>query len=289
MDRWRRALFSQGEGQREKREDTYKDNVNNEVALMSKEKNKKQKQRGDGVVEKIPEDALGGQQKDEKEPQKTDNKQRDSQTPGAVEGKGESPGEGWENQKRETSRKHRYEGDANNMSELHGEDGHPRPQQRIQNLKDQPDSSETGQQGAPRCCGCTEAPAERAVLVQRQPVRRTDEAVWAAAALGFLLVLLALSVLHTRLYRHWRTMPSLYWHHPQNDYDSVAGEISNMEDEISHLASEISSMAGQISSVAGEVSCVAGEIGCVPDEISCVAGEISSMAGEISNITGEPV
>lgn len=52
---------------------------------------------------------------------------------------------------------------------------------------------------------------------------RTDEAVWAAAALGFLLVLLALSVLHTRLYRHWRTMPSLYWRDPQQDYDSVAG------------------------------------------------------------------
>lgn len=52
---------------------------------------------------------------------------------------------------------------------------------------------------------------------------RTDEAVWAAAALGFLLVLLTLSVLHTRLYRHWRTTPSLYWHDPQMDYDSVAG------------------------------------------------------------------
>uniref|UniRef100_A0AAQ4NRK6 Tumor protein p53-inducible protein 13 n=1 Tax=Gasterosteus aculeatus aculeatus TaxID=481459 RepID=A0AAQ4NRK6_GASAC len=54
---------------------------------------------------------------------------------------------------------------------------------------------------------------------------RTDEAVWAAAALGFLLVLLALSVLHTRLYRHWRTMPSLYWRDPQQDYDSVADVI----------------------------------------------------------------
>uniref|UniRef100_A0A671X7L3 Tumor protein p53-inducible protein 13 n=1 Tax=Sparus aurata TaxID=8175 RepID=A0A671X7L3_SPAAU len=54
---------------------------------------------------------------------------------------------------------------------------------------------------------------------------RTDEAVWAAAALGFLLVLLTLSVLHTRLYRHWRTTPSLYWHDPQMDYDSVADVI----------------------------------------------------------------
>ncbi|KAM9733601.1 uncharacterized protein tp53i13 [Menidia menidia] len=54
---------------------------------------------------------------------------------------------------------------------------------------------------------------------------RTDEAVWAAAALGFLLVLLTLSVLHTRLYRHWRTTPSLYWHDPRQDYDSVADVI----------------------------------------------------------------
>lgn len=53
---------------------------------------------------------------------------------------------------------------------------------------------------------------------------RTDEAVWAAAALGSLLVLLALAVLHTRLYRHWRTTPSLYWYDPQQDYESVAGE-----------------------------------------------------------------
>ncbi|KAM6931845.1 uncharacterized protein tp53i13 isoform 2-T2 [Lycodopsis pacificus] len=54
---------------------------------------------------------------------------------------------------------------------------------------------------------------------------RTDEAVWAAAALGFLLILLTLSVLHTRLYRHWRTTPSLYWRDPQWDYDSVADVI----------------------------------------------------------------
>lgn len=58
-----------------------------------------------------------------------------------------------------------------------------------------------------------------------QKTPRTDEAVWAAAALGFLLVLLTLSVLHTRLYRHWRTMPSLYWHDPQQDYDNVAGGV----------------------------------------------------------------
>jgi hypothetical protein len=55
------------------------------------------------------------------------------------------------------------------------------------------------------------------------PTPRTDEAVWAAAALGFLLVLLVLSVLHTRLYRHWRTTPSMYWHDSKQDYDRVAG------------------------------------------------------------------
>lgn len=71
---------------------------------------------------------------------------------------------------------------------------------------------------------CTEDQAAAAAAcngLQRTP--RTDEAVWAAAALGFLLVLLALSVLHTRLYRNWRTTPSHYWRDPSQDYDSVAG------------------------------------------------------------------
>lgn len=58
---------------------------------------------------------------------------------------------------------------------------------------------------------------------QRTP--RTDEAVWAAGALGFLLVLLTLSILHTRLYKHWRRGTSLYWHDPRQDYDSVADVI----------------------------------------------------------------
>lgn len=71
-------------------------------------------------------------------------------------------------------------------------------------------------------CECTESHAAAArVVLQKTP--RTDEAAWATASLGFLLVLLTLSVLHTRLYRHWRTTPSLYWHDPQQDYDSVAG------------------------------------------------------------------
>uniref|UniRef100_A0A3B3DB09 Tumor protein p53-inducible protein 13 n=1 Tax=Oryzias melastigma TaxID=30732 RepID=A0A3B3DB09_ORYME len=64
---------------------------------------------------------------------------------------------------------------------------------------------------------------------------RTDEAVWAAGALGFLLILLTLSVLHTRLYRHWRTTPSLYWHDPQRDYDSVAGGCAGERVTSSHF------------------------------------------------------
>lgn len=74
-------------------------------------------------------------------------------------------------------------------------------------------------------CDCTKGPETGSGVVNKGMPRtpRTDEAVWAAAALGFLLILLTLSVLHTRLYRHWRTMPSLYWHDPQLDYDSVAG------------------------------------------------------------------
>ncbi|KAL2096108.1 hypothetical protein ACEWY4_008256 [Coilia grayii] len=83
--------------------------------------------------------------------------------------------------------------------------------------------------------GGTDAPAAAAAGgVGRMPMGggrlamatpRTDEAVWAAAALGFLLVLLTLSVLHTRLYRHWRTAPSLYWRDNTQDYDSVTDII----------------------------------------------------------------
>uniref|UniRef100_A0A3B3I3I0 Tumor protein p53-inducible protein 13 n=1 Tax=Oryzias latipes TaxID=8090 RepID=A0A3B3I3I0_ORYLA len=76
-------------------------------------------------------------------------------------------------------------------------------------------------------CACTSGGSKRPAAVNRGLPRtpRTDEAVWAAGALGFLLVLLTLSVLHTRLYRHWRTSASLYWHDPQRDYDTVADVI----------------------------------------------------------------
>ncbi|KAB5550368.1 hypothetical protein PHYPO_G00052970 [Pangasianodon hypophthalmus] len=60
---------------------------------------------------------------------------------------------------------------------------------------------------------------------RKMTIQRTNEAVWAAAALGFLLVLLTLSVLHTRLYRNCRAPSSLYWRESQQDYESVADII----------------------------------------------------------------
>lgn len=102
------------------------------------------------------------------------------------------------------------------------------PQQNLQTAG----SSQANSQDCDGCkagehCDCTKAsgPEARFVVVNNGLLRtpRTDEAVWAAAALGFLLVLLTLSVLHTRLYRYWRTSPSLYWHDPRQDYDRVAG------------------------------------------------------------------
>ncbi|XP_056296688.1 uncharacterized protein tp53i13 isoform X2 [Pseudoliparis swirei] len=77
-------------------------------------------------------------------------------------------------------------------------------------------------------CECDEdSGASGAVSKKGLPgTPRTDEAAWAAAAaLGFLLILLTLSVLHTRLYRHWRTAPSLYWRDTRQNYDSVADVI----------------------------------------------------------------
>ncbi|XP_056613042.1 tumor protein p53-inducible protein 13 [Triplophysa dalaica] len=74
-------------------------------------------------------------------------------------------------------------------------------------------------------CGVPESPHIGGPLRgERIPIQRTDEAAWAAAALGFLLVLLILSVLHSRLYRHCRSSNSLYWPEGQQDYESV-GDI----------------------------------------------------------------
>ncbi|GAA6231299.1 tumor protein p53-inducible protein 13 [Lates japonicus] len=102
---------------------------------------------------------------------------------------------------------------------------HPNPQPAVY----LPNSHDCDSCKAGEHCDCTKASGTmaRAAVVNKVLPRtpRTDEAVWAAAALGFLLVLLTLSVLHTRLYRHWRTTPSLYWHDPRQDYDSVADVI----------------------------------------------------------------
>uniref|UniRef100_A0A8C4S8M3 Tumor protein p53 inducible protein 13 n=1 Tax=Erpetoichthys calabaricus TaxID=27687 RepID=A0A8C4S8M3_ERPCA len=70
-------------------------------------------------------------------------------------------------------------------------------------------------------CPHTAAPPRSVHL----PTPRTEEAAWAAAALGFLLVILTLAVLHTRLYRGCQRGPSLYWpaqQHEFHEYDSVA-------------------------------------------------------------------
>ncbi|XP_053177321.1 uncharacterized protein tp53i13 [Scomber japonicus] len=135
---------------------------------------------------------------------------------------------------REVEHKHTHSGtrshhvnektDSKTQSELPPQK-HPNPQ---------PVSYLPNTQGCDGCkagqhCECTKGSVDqgRAAVMNKGMPRtpRTDEAVWAAAALGFLLVLLTLSVLHTRLYRHWRTTPSLYWRDPREDYDSVADII----------------------------------------------------------------
>ncbi|KAJ8256404.1 hypothetical protein COCON_G00185560 [Conger conger] len=214
-DRWkkkrrRRAIFRSSEGQGEKREETYKDGVNSEAASLSAPNGTGPERVPAHRPVRPPGRAAG-----------TSGKPGQAVTGGGVQGRGEG---GEKPEKRETSRDHGYGGDANTVSEPHGGNGRPKPKQQTQDPEGQPDGSRARQRD-PGCCGCTGAPAERAVLEQRLHTQRTDEAVWAAAALGFLLVLLALSVLHTRLYRHWRTMPSLYWYHPQHDYDSVADVV----------------------------------------------------------------
>ncbi|XP_033833021.1 uncharacterized protein tp53i13 [Periophthalmus magnuspinnatus] len=74
-------------------------------------------------------------------------------------------------------------------------------------------------------CECDPGHRGQSAGLNFQRTPRTEEGVWAAGALGFLLVLLTLSILHTRLYRQCRRGTSLYWHDPQQDYDSVADVI----------------------------------------------------------------
>ncbi|XP_063147155.1 tumor protein p53-inducible protein 13 [Candoia aspera] len=60
----------------------------------------------------------------------------------------------------------------------------------------------------------TKAPAQEVEGRQvglRVPTPRTEEAAWAASALTFLLVVLTLAVLYTRLHQKCRRGPSLYW------------------------------------------------------------------------------
>lgn len=132
---------------------------------------------------------------------------------------------------------------SHQKSESTGSDSVPKPQSEAQ-AQQHPQTASHSQPINRDCnscapgehCDCvkasgSEAQAAAAVVyreLQRTP--RTDEAAWAAAALGFLLVLLTLSVLHTRLYRHWRITPSLYWHNPSDDYDSVAGNVIRDEE-----------------------------------------------------------
>ncbi|XP_042271117.1 uncharacterized protein tp53i13 [Thunnus maccoyii] len=132
---------------------------------------------------------------------------------------------------REVEHKHAHSGthshhinDKTGQSEpLSQHHQNPQPASYLPNTHDC-DSCKAGEH-----CECAKgsgAEGRAAVMSKGLPrTPRTDEAVWAAAALGFLLVLLTLSVLHTRLYRHWRTTPSLYWRDPRQDYDSVADVI----------------------------------------------------------------
>ncbi|XP_030008914.1 uncharacterized protein tp53i13 isoform X1 [Sphaeramia orbicularis] len=128
-------------------------------------------------------------------------------------------------EEREADPNHRYSHThSHNKSEQIGFDSQQYP-----NPQPVSDTQDCGWCTAGEPCECPKGSAAeiRAAAVNHGLLRtpRTDEAVWAAAALGFLLVLLTLSVLHTRLYRHWRTAPSLYWHDPRQDYDSVADVI----------------------------------------------------------------
>ncbi|XP_054456728.1 uncharacterized protein tp53i13 [Anoplopoma fimbria] len=116
---------------------------------------------------------------------------------------------------------------ARHKSEGIGFDSVSKPQSESQqSASSLPNSHDCDGCKAGEHCECNEdSGAPDSVSKGLPRTQRTDEAVWAAAALGFLLILLTLSVLHTRLYRHWRTTPSLYWRDPQQDYDSVADVI----------------------------------------------------------------
>ncbi|XP_044849401.1 tumor protein p53-inducible protein 13 isoform X2 [Mauremys mutica] len=72
-------------------------------------------------------------------------------------------------------------------------------------------------QEGPGHLGCSCPNAQRGAVPQGQapqayvPTPRTEEAAWAASALTFLLVVLTLAILYTRLHRKFRKSQSLYW------------------------------------------------------------------------------
>ncbi|XP_004857116.1 tumor protein p53-inducible protein 13 isoform X2 [Heterocephalus glaber] len=84
--------------------------------------------------------------------------------------------------------------------------------------------------GSPGGCTCpTQAsPAPRAAAPPRValgPTPRTEEAAWAAMALTFLLVLLTLAMLCTRLHRNFRQGDSIYWGPTADSQDTVAAVL----------------------------------------------------------------
>ncbi|XP_048837272.1 tumor protein p53-inducible protein 13 isoform X2 [Brienomyrus brachyistius] len=131
--------------------------------------------------------------------------------------------EGAELQDLKTGGEDKGEG-VNGKAEVRGLSGEAREESQRHRVKTHKETPP--QPGSPQCVGVKVAlPAASRGQSQWIPTPRTEEAAWAAAALGFLLVLLTLAVLHTRLYRHWRRPPSLYWHQPEQDHDSVAEVI----------------------------------------------------------------
>ncbi|XP_040497014.1 tumor protein p53-inducible protein 13 isoform X4 [Ursus maritimus] len=86
-------------------------------------------------------------------------------------------------------------------------------------------------QSSPGGCTCPgeASPAPRAAAppprVARGPTPRTEEAAWAAMALTFLLVLLALATLCTRLHRNFRRGESIYWEPTADSQDTVAAVL----------------------------------------------------------------
>ncbi|XP_074869832.1 tumor protein p53-inducible protein 13 isoform X2 [Carettochelys insculpta] len=60
-------------------------------------------------------------------------------------------------------------------------------------------------------CQRGEPPQARPAPRPYVPTPRTEEAAWAASALTFLLVVLTLAILYTRLHRRFHKSQSLYW------------------------------------------------------------------------------